>query len=159
MTWAMLARWRPTPDTRVLPVLATSLLARAGTAVGPAATVGAQGGAEPQLLHFPMRWCVLEGTVAARRDPDAAVLARIRRGSSILAPQTGITLRSVLNTTLACPVIKDPRTSLGRPGDVRAPTESSSEILLVMQRCVQVWQRLERRPAPTSEACPMARQR
>jgi hypothetical protein len=140
VTWAMLARWRPTPDTRVLLVVAASLLARAGTAVGPAATVGAQGGAGPQLLHFPMRWCVLEGTVAARRDSDAAVLARIRRGSSILAPQTSITLRSVLSTTLAdaraCPVIKDPRTSLGRPGDVRTPAESSSEYLLVMQRCV-----------------------
>ena len=132
----------------LLASLVVSALAQATPAL-------AQAGQGPQLLHLPMRWCVLEGTLAARRDPDAAVLERIRRGSSILAPQAGITLRSALNATLAgakaFPVIKDPRPRLGRPGDVRVPTESGAEYTLVMQRCAQAWQRLERRAGPGAD--------
>lgn len=121
----------------------------------PAPPSSAQSGAGPQLIQFPMRWCVLEGSQASRRDPDGAVLERIRRGSSILAREMGITLRSPLNRTLAdaraFPVIKDPRTSVGRPGDVVSPVVSTSEFTLVMQRCLNAWQRLQRQAAPGSD--------
>jgi hypothetical protein len=131
----------------VATTLALAFVLGAGPAVSPD-PVAAQGGGGPSLLHVPMRWCVLEGTRAAR-DPDRAVLTRIARGSSILGPKAGITLRGAVNRTLAdslgFPVIPDPRRAIGRPGDVRVPVESTAEFWLVAQRCEKAWDDLRKR--------------
>lgn len=123
-------------------VVASGLLA---LAVWSPLPVAAQDSEAPALFHMPLRWCVLQGTRAAR-DPNAAVLTRLRRASSILAPQAGITLRSPVTSALGegagFPVIRDPRTALGRPGDVLVPTVSTAEYELVITRCAQAWQRL-----------------
>jgi hypothetical protein len=121
------------------------LCASAMVAAVPGAARAQDG--ELRLLHLPMRWCVLEGTIAARRDPNKAVLERIRRGSSVLAPGTGITLRGALDAVLATsagfPVIRDPRPGLGRRGDVRVPTESLGEYGIVVSACGDAWSRLQ----------------
>lgn len=150
MTEALEHRTGRTVWTRVVAALLAVLL----LALAAPSSVAGQGEG-PQLIQFPMRWCVLEGSQAAKQDPDGAVLERIRRGSSILARETGITLRSALNQTLAdaraFPVIKDPRTGVGRVGDVVSPVVSSAEYTLVMQRCLNAWQRLQRQAAPGSD--------
>jgi hypothetical protein len=139
---------------RVIAVGLILLLVVVAALAAPIA-VRAQSDRGPQLIQFPIRWCVLEGSRAARTDPDGAVLERVRRGSSILAREMGITLRSALNQTLAAarafPVIKDPRTNVGRPGDVLSPVVSTAEYTLVMQRCLNAWQRLQRAAAPGSD--------
>jgi len=109
-------------------------------------SVGAQPPGGPRILHLPMRWCVLEGSPAARRNPTAAVLERIRRGSAILAREAGITLQSPITKALGeqvgFPVIADPRPSVGRLGDVVVPVESTLEYRLVIDRCEQAWRRI-----------------
>lgn len=137
-------RSRPPRWRRLLATIVAGVLVVATTAVaGP--VLAQEGGI--RLLHLPVRWCVMEGTAAARTDPDAAVLKRLRRGSSILAPEAGITMRSAFNRTLAgvdgFPVIADPRPTLGRRGDVLVPTISSSEYRLVVERCARAWKGLE----------------
>jgi hypothetical protein len=122
-----------------------------------AASVGlhpalAQPAGGPRILHLPMRWCVLEGAPAARRNPTAAVLERIRRGSSILAREAGITLMSPITRALGeqvgFPVIADPRPNVGRRGDVVVPIESTLEYRLVIDRCEQAWRRIQEAAGP-----------
>ncbi len=136
---------RPWRTVRVMAALGP-ILALALTTAGSYEVTAKEDG--PRLLYLPMRWCVLEGSQASKRNPDGAVLERIRRASSILAPRAGITLRSAINNSLGdslgFPVIKDPRKRPGRPGDVRTPVESSGEYELVVSACEQAWQRMER---------------
>ena len=117
----------------------------------PPPPTAAQDDAAPPMYHVPLRWCVLQGTRASL-DANSAVLARLRLASSILAPQAGITLRSPVTSALGesagFPVIPDPRTALGRPGDVLVPTVSTAEYQLVITRCAQAWQRLVQASEP-----------
>jgi hypothetical protein len=121
-----------------------------GVTPTPVAGQGPPGG--PRILHLPMRWCVLEGAPASRRNPTAAVLERIRRGSAILAREAGITLMSPITRALGeqvgFPVIADPRPNVGRVGDVVVPVESTLEYRLVIERCEQAWRRIEQAAGP-----------
>ena len=49
-------------------------------------------------------------------------------------------MTSALGEGVGFPVIPDPRTVLGRPGDVLVPTVSTAEYQLVITRCAQAWQ-------------------
>ena len=136
---------RPWRTVQVMAALGLTLALALTTAGSDAVTAKEDG---PRLLYLPMRWCVLDGSQASKQNPDGAVLERIRRASSILAPRAGITLRSAINhslgDSLGFPVIKDPRKRPGRPGDVRTPVESTGEYELVVSACEQAWQRMER---------------
>jgi hypothetical protein len=134
--------------SRVAAALGAALIVALAVAYQPATAQPSRG---PRMLHLPMRWCVLEGSPAARR-PTAAVLERIRRGSSILAREAGITLQSAITSALGkevgFPVIADPRPRVGRLGDVVVPVESSVEYRLVSERCEQAWRRIEQAAGP-----------
>ena len=93
-------------------------MAVALAALAPPTSAQPPGG--PRILHLPMRWCVLEGSPAARRNPTAAVFERMRRGSSILAREAGITLQSPITTARGGGRIPRHRRSTTQRGPSRA---------------------------------------
>lgn len=81
-------------------------------------------------LHVPTSWCVVQGSraqaapnIAGDTATDDLIWRRHERPTdAIYANQAGITFRSAINnawTTLDFPIIPDPNTTLGVPGDMR----------------------------------------
>ncbi|MEL7492221.1 MAG: hypothetical protein AAGJ73_16045 [Pseudomonadota bacterium] len=127
-----------------------------------AAGVG-QGGRD--VYHTPMSWCAVagspaadspnitpEGSTTADTNTDAILWRRHERPTdNIFLPQTDITLRSAINDawgSLNFPIIADPDTSTGTPGDVRGEANTAlgagSEYQDVLTACEDAWADLGR---------------
>src|ERR671929_28483 len=81
------------------------------------------------LLHVPISWCIVEGSPAAANpnvagdtNTDDLIWRRHERPTdNIHTPQAGISFRSAImdRGLLNFPIIADPDTTFGVPGDMR----------------------------------------
>jgi hypothetical protein len=128
----------------------------------PSFAVGAWTGGQ-DILHVPISWCALQGSpaadnpditpvggTAADTDTDSVLWRRHERPTdNIWVPQAGVSFRSAINDTwgtLNFPIIADPDTSFGNPGDVRGEdlSVSSTEFDAVVNACETAWAGLGR---------------
>ncbi len=113
------------------------------------------------ILHVPMSWCVVrgapaeaapnvtsEGTTVADTNTNAVMWRRHERPTdNVFLPQASVSLRSSINNawgTLSFPLIDDPDTSIGQPGDVAATLTRTAELMTLETRCESAYAALGR---------------
>lgn len=108
-------------------------------------------------LHVPIAWCIVQGSpaqaapnVAGDTITDDLIWRRHERPTDgIFINTTGITFRSAINdswNTLDFPVIADPNTTLGTPGDMRGEdvNANGAEFNQMINDCDAAWDALGR---------------
>jgi len=134
-----------------LTVLAiAAALAATTTDVADQALATVPGGTN--ILHVPMSWCVVRGTPAqaapnitsegstvADTNTNALMWRRHERPTdNVYLPQASVSLRSSINNswgTLSFPLIDDPDTAVGQPGDVVATVMRTTELTTLETSC------------------------
>lgn len=109
------------------------------------------------LLHVPISWCIVQGSpaeanpnVAGDTTTDALIWRRHERPTdNIYINQTGISFRSAINDvwgSLSFPIIPDPDTTLGVPGDMRGEDVNvfGAEFNQMQNDCDVAWANLGR---------------
>jgi hypothetical protein len=111
-----------------------------------------------EIIHIPLRWCALKGTMAVTNpgffgelDTDSVLLRRQERASSqIWVPGARITFRSPFTRAVPTgsanfPVIEDPEPfGPGQMGDIRSPDNQAlaAEFNKARLRCADKWDQL-----------------
>jgi hypothetical protein len=137
-------------------VVATLLLVVATLLPAASGSVQATGPDGDVLWHIPVRWCVLRGAPLAGervQRRDRTLLQRHRRASDQIWQAARVTFRSAaiwrVQKYSHYPVIDDPSTRRGRPGDVVLPEEDDHhEYFRVEHACRVAWDRLRRGKTP-----------
>jgi len=109
------------------------------------------------LLHVPVSWCIVQGSpaetnpnVAGDTTTDALIWRRHERPTdNIYVNQAGISFRSAINDvwgTLSFPIIPDPDTTFGVPGDMRGEDVNAfgAEFNQMQNDCDVAWANLGR---------------
>ncbi len=109
------------------------------------------------LLHVPISWCIVQGSpaeanpnVAGDTTTDALIWRRHERPTdNIYINQTGISFRSAINDvwgSLSFPIIPDPDTTFGVPGDMRGEDVNvfGAEFNQMQNDCDVAWANLGR---------------
>jgi hypothetical protein len=146
-------RSRVTRTVSAILACVSLLVAPAG---GPTAALASITAAEPiEVIHVPLRWCVLEGSPAERSGEwDRALLRRQRLASDrIWVRKAHVTFRSAVTSWVSeesrFPRIRD-LGGPGEPGDVRDPKvpegdADRTELDGIRDRCDAAWDDLGRR--------------
>lgn len=109
------------------------------------------------LLHVPISWCIVQGSpaeanpnVAGDTTTDAVIWRRHERPTdNIFINPAGISFRSAINDawgTLDFPIIPDPDTNFGVPGDMRGENVNAfgDEYNQMLNACDAAWANLGR---------------
>lgn len=109
------------------------------------------------LLHVPISWCIVQGSpaeanpnVAGDNTTDALIWRRHERPTdNIYINQAGISFRSAINDvwgSLSFPIIPDPDTTFGVPGDMRGEDVNAfgAEFNQMQNDCDVAWANLGR---------------
>jgi hypothetical protein len=123
--------------------IATGLRYPGGVALGCAVPTGIQ------QIKIPVRWSGCEGAPSMENPgqvlettTDDVLLARLQRVSDqVYMPQARIAFRSGATSLMpSFPIIPDPDTSIGQPGDVLDFTIDPTEYQQLIHNCRAIWE-------------------